>query len=381
MESQRLVVKVGTTTLTHAGGGLDLRFFDRLSRVLADLKQAGHEVILVSSGAIAVGRRRFFGDRAKKLFLSEKQAMAAIGQGILMHVYEKSFSEYNQLVAQVLITREDLADRKRFINARNTLTELVKMGVIPIINENDTVSSEEVRFGDNDSLAALVGVLVDADHVILMSDVDGLYDKNPLKYPDAKKIDRVDAITDEIRAMAGGTGSSVGTGGMVTKIRAAEIATQAGVHLSIIHGKNPDQLYDMIEGDHVGTFFCSHQAHLRSRTSWLVFGSKAQGAILVDAGAAHALRHRGKSLLPSGILDCSGSFQAGDVVEIHSEKDGIIGRGISHYPARDVQILRGHHSEDIPKLVDDPAFDVIIHRDNMVLREAERDEGNESDSP
>lgn len=371
---KRVVVKLGTTTLTQPGGGLDLRFFDRISRVLTDLKNAGHEIILVSSGAIAVGRRRLYGYKNKKLYLSEKQAMAAIGQGILMHIYEKSFSEYNQVVAQVLLTREDLADRKRFINARNTLTELLKMGVVPIINENDTVSNEEVRFGDNDTLAALVGVLVDADHVILLSDVDGLYDKNPIEHPDAKKIDRVDAITDEIRSMAGGTGSNVGTGGMVTKIRAAEIATQAGVHLSIIEGKNPDQLYDMMQGESVGTLFVSHQDHLKSRTSWLVFGSKAKGKLVVDEGAAKALLFKGKSLLPSGILSCDGGFHAGDVVEIENEKGEIIGRGICHFNEHDVRTLRGHHSDDIPTLVEDPAFDVIVHRDNMVLREVEEDE-------
>lgn len=373
-DKKRIVVKVGTTTLTHPEGGLDLRFFDRLSRVLADLNHSGHEMILVSSGAIGVGRRRLLGYEHKKLFLSEKQAMAAIGQGILMHIYEKSFSEYNQVVAQVLLTREDLDDRKRFINARNTLTELLKMGVLPIINENDTVSSEEVRFGDNDTLAALVGVLVDADHVILMSDVDGLYDKNPAKYPDAKKIDRVDTITDEVRALAGGVGSTVGTGGMVTKIQAAEIATQAGVHLSIIHGKNPGQLYDMMEGEHVGTLFCSHQNHLKARTSWLVFGSKAKGSMVVDQGAAQALLYKGKSLLPSGILDCQGGFEAGDVVEIHQEDGQVIGRGISHFREADVLALRGRHSDEIPKIIQDPAFDVIIHRDNMVLKEVEQDE-------
>lgn len=369
---ERMLVKVGTSTLTHASGKLNLKVIDRLARILVDIYNQGTEIILVSSGAIGVGIGRVSGLNHKKMSLSEKQAMAAVGQGVLLHIYEKSFAEYGQIVAQILLTRGDLDDRIRFINARNTLSELLKLNIIPIINENDTVSSEEIRFGDNDSLAALVAALIDVDHVVLLTDIDGLYTKNPHDHSDAEKVDVVHEINDAVRAMAGQTRSGFGTGGMVTKLQAAEITMGAGIPMTIADGADPSVLYDIVEGIQVGTLFQPKTQHLHSRTCWLVYGSKAKGSITLDDGAVEAVTKRGKSLLPSGIIDATGSFQAGDVVSLVSSSGKIIAKGISNFSMKDVLSIRGLHSDNIPEIIENAGFDVVVHRDNMGLESGVR---------
>lgn len=365
--TKRLVVKIGTSTLIHKSGDLNLRRIDQLARVLADLKNHGMEIVLVSSGAIGVGKGKMPELAKRSLSLSEKQALAAVGQGALMHIYEKSFSEYGQVVAQVLITRLDLDDRVRFINARNTITELLKLGVIPIINENDTVSSEEIQFGDNDTLAALVAVLINADGAILLTDIDGLYDNNPKDHEDAEKISIVTKIDDTIREMAGSAGSAVGTGGMTTKISAAEITMGAGIPMLIALGEDPSLLYDVIDGKQVGTLFLPDTKQMHSRDSWLRYGTKPKGSVVIDDGAEKALLEGGKSLLPIGVVDAMGIFYAGDIVYIKNSRNIVLGKGISNFEKNDILKIRGLHSDEIAKVIEKANFDVVIHRDNMGL--------------
>ena len=256
---QRIVVKVGTSTLAHPTGMLNIRHVEHLVKVLSDLKNAGKEIILVSSGSIGVGSGKL-GLKQRPSDIPSKQACAAIGQCELMYVYDKLFGEYNHIVSQLLLTKYIIDGGRREVNVLNTLNALLQYNAIPIINENDTVSTEEIEFGDNDTLSAIVAKIVKADLLVLLTDIDGLYDKNPAEYPEAQLIQQVDVIDDHIRKIAGGRGSSLGTGGMITKIHAAEIATEAGIPMFIINGEKPDLLYQVIEGQKVGTYFpVNHQ--------------------------------------------------------------------------------------------------------------------------
>lgn len=258
---KRIVVKVGSSTLTHPTGLLNITQIEHLVRQLADMHNKGIEVVLVSSGAIAAGIGKL-GLKAKPKAMSGKQAAAAVGQGILMHMYEKLFSEYGKTVAQILLTREDMDHSSRFSNAKNTFSALLKQGVIPIVNENDAIAVEEIKFGDNDTLSAVVAKLTSADLLILLSDIDGMYDSNPKTNENAKLIHNISKITDEIRACAGGAGSSLGTGGMATKVHAAEIATSSGTSMIIVNGSNPNILTDIIDCKEVGTLFEKTNANL-----------------------------------------------------------------------------------------------------------------------
>lgn len=257
-EKTRIVVKIGSNTLTHETGSLDLRRMELLVRILSDFKNAGHEVVLVSSGAVAAGIARL-GLKRRPETMEEKQALSAVGQAELMQVYEKFFATYGHNVGQVLMTKDVVDNPERYNNARNTFKELLRLGVVPIINENDAISTEELRFGGNDTLSAYVALVSGAALLINMSDIDGLYDRDPKKNPEAKLIDRVEKITDEIKAYAGGAGSDRGTGGMITKIKAAEIVTQKGIPMLIVNGKNPEILYRISDGEHVGTYFAAQK--------------------------------------------------------------------------------------------------------------------------
>ncbi len=363
---KRLVVKVGTSTLTHTGGKLNVRRIEQLVSALVDIHNQEIECILVSSGAIGIGRSRLNRKRYTHS-LSEKQALAAIGQGLLMHIYEKKFAEYGTMVAQVLLVKDDMSNRTRFLNARNTILELLRLGIIPIINENDTVSIDEIRFGDNDTLAALVAVLIDADMVILLTDIDGFYTDNPRENPNAERLSVIHDITDEIEEMAGTAGSDVGTGGMKTKVDAAKIATSAGVPLVIASGDNPYVIHDILDGQPVGTTFSTVACHLPSRKSWIVYGSAACGAIVIDNGAVRALVERGKSLLPSGIVTIKGEFEKGDVVDITDQTGKVVAKGITNYAAQDVQAIKGLHTSQLSSVIDGGIYDVVVHRDNMGL--------------
>jgi len=284
-EAKRIVVKVGTSTITYANGKRNFEQIDRLARELADLQNQGKEMILVTSGAVAVGVDRL-GLSEKPKNIPGKQAAAAVGQGILMHTYEKLFAEYGQIVAQVLLTKTESLDRHRYTNSRNTFMELLKNRVIPIVNENDVVALDELKIGDNDNMSALVAGIVDADLVVILSDVDGLYTANPQTHPDAKLVSIVSDITPEIEASAGGVGSSLGTGGMFTKIQAAKAATSSGIHLAIARGDEKYAIARILQGENIGTVFVSKENRLQFRKRWLAFGARIMGKLVIDEGCA-----------------------------------------------------------------------------------------------
>lgn len=367
VQANRIVVKVGTSTLMHSTGKLHLNLIDKLSRELADAVNQGKEFVLVTSGAVGVGMNRL-GMCVRPKTIPEKQAAAAVGQGILLHMYEKMFGEYGQTVAQVLLTRDDISDRQRYLNARNTFHALLGMNIIPIVNENDTVAWEEIRFGDNDTLAALVAGLIDADLLILLTDIDGLYTDNPQKNPEAKLIPLIEEITPEIEALAGGVGSNVGTGGMVTKIQAAKIAGDSGIPMVISYGGDPSVLRHIMEGDQVGTLFLPKEYKLQHRKRWIAFGSELQGVVTVDDGAAEAIISLGKSLLPIGVVGVEGNFEAGAVASVQTLAGVEIARGITNYSSQDIRPIMGHNSKEITDILGSKVYDDVIHRNNMVLR-------------
>ncbi len=364
--AQKIVVKVGTSTLTHKNGKLNLEQIERLVRQLSDLRNQGKDVVLVSSGAIGAGMGKLNLEERPKT-IPEKQAVAAIGQGILLHIYEKFFAEYGQATAQLLLTKADLEHRQRFLNARNTLLTLLQFGVIPIVNENDTVAFEEIKFGDNDTLAALVGTLIDADLVILLTDIDGFYDGDPRKNPNAKRISVVEVIDESIEGLAGNVGSKFGSGGMVTKISAASIAANAGIPMMIAHGAEDRILRRLTEGEDIGTLFLPVEIKPHLRKKWIAFGSHVDGKLVVDDGAYNALMHKGKSLLPSGIVSVEGNFAAGDVVEIVDKEGKSFARGISNYSGIELQKIKGQQSKAICPILGYKDFDEAIHRDNLSL--------------
>ena len=313
-EARRVVVKVGTSTLAHDTGRLNLYCIDHLLRELADLMNEGREIILVSSGAIAAGLGKL-GLTKKPDSIPEKQAVAAIGQGVLMHIYEKFFAEYGKTIGQVLLTKENAVRHNQYRHSRDALLALLAMGVVPVINENDAVAVDEIKIGDNDNLSAMVATLVDADALIILSDIDGLYTANPATHPEAKLIHEIPEITPEVIKMAGGAGSSLGTGGMATKLQAAQIAMSAGVNMVIASGSREGLLRRILKGEEIGTVFPARESHLRVRKSWLAFGKRLQGELVVDAGCVRALEH-GSSLLAAGIVAMEGEFAAGSTVRM-----------------------------------------------------------------
>lgn len=365
--AKRIVVKVGSSTITHANGKRDFARMDRLARELSDLQNQGKEMILVTSGAVAVGVDRL-GLTEKPKTIPGKQAAAAVGQGILMHTYDKFFSEYGQITAQVLITRQETVDRHRYINARNTFKELLKSRVIPIVNENDVVALDELKIGDNDNLSALVAGIVEADLVIILSDVDGLYTANPQTHPDAKLVSEVEEITPAIEASAGGAGSSVGTGGMATKLQAAKNATTSGINLVIASGEELDSVTRILNGENIGTLFVSRENRLQFRKKWLAFGARIKGKLTVDAGCAKAMKKAGGcSILPVGIKAVEGEFEPGNTVSIVNESGEELARGLSHYASDEIQKILGCHSDEIEVRLGHKAFDEVVHRDDLVI--------------
>ena len=364
--ARTVIVKVGSSTLTYPSGLLNIDRIDRLVRQLADLRNRGLKVILVTSGAIGAGMGKLgLSERPKTI--PEKQAAAAVGQGILMHMYEKLFSEYGQTVGQILLTREDMRDRKRFLNARNALFALLNNNVIPIINENDAVVVDEIKFGDNDTLSALVGSLVDADILILLSDIDGLYNDNPKLNSKAELISTVEEITKEIEEMAKGAGSTLGTGGMYTKIKAAKISVSLGMAMVICNGEKDKIITEIFSGANVGTWFKAEDTPLGARKRWIAYSTGVTGEIILDEGAINALNNEHKSLLPKGILNVNGVFQEGQVVSIMNEKEIEIGRGIVNYNSKDLNKIKGFKTCEIEKVLGFKDYDEVIHRDNMVV--------------
>ena len=366
-KAKRIVVKVGTSTITYANGKRNFSQIDRLASELSDLQNQGKEMILVSSGAVAVGVDRL-GLPAKPSTIPGKQACAAVGQGVLMHTYEKLFADYGQIVAQVLITRTEAIDRHRYTNCRNTFMTLLQQGVIPIVNESDVVALDELKIGDNDNMSALVAGIVDADLVIILSDIDGLYTANPATHPEATLVHTVQEITPEIEASAGGVGSSRGTGGMATKIQAAKAATNSGIQLVIASGTEKNAIPRILQGEEIGTLFVSRENRLQFRKRWLAFGAKIQGSIVVDDGCAKAIRKAGGcSILPAGIYQVVGDFQSGSTISVIDKEGHELARGLVHYTAAELEKIKGCKSSDIEGILGHKNYDEVIHRDDLVI--------------
>lgn len=364
--AHRVVVKVGTSTLTHSDGKLNLFQLEQLAKEIKDLKNRGLEVLLVTSGAIGAGMGKM-NLKERPRTMPEKQALAAVGQGLLMQMYEDVFAKYDQIVAQVLLTKDDIAHRVRYLNARNTLLTLLRLGVIPIINENDTVVIDEIKFGENDTLAALVASLVDADLLILLSDIEGLYTADPRKDSSATLLKVVEEINTNIEKLAGKPGTSLGSGGMNTKIQAAKISCKSGIPMIVAHGSQKNILQEIVSGKNPGTLFIPRDHRLSSRKGWIAFASRTNGFIHVDQGAEKAIIEKGKSLLPSGITRVEGKFAQGDVVSLIGQK-GEIARGIVNYTSEDIEKIKGCQSCDIIKILGYQDYQEVIHRDNLSLK-------------
>ncbi|OPX86093.1 MAG: Glutamate 5-kinase [Pelotomaculum sp. PtaB.Bin013] len=362
---KRFVVKVGTSSVNHPNGKPNLCQIEGLVRQLADLCNQGKEVILVTSGAIGAGVGRL-GLKSRPKNIPEKQAAAAVGQGVLMHIYEKIFVEYGLTVGQVLLTREDFSDRRRFLNARNALHTLLRFGVIPIINENDTVAVDEIKLGENDNLSALVAGLVDAEMLFLLSDVDGLYTADPRKNPDANLIHDVKEITTELEELAGEAGS-MGTGGMTTKLQAARIAMHSGVVTVIARSGKKDVLRRVIAGELEGTVFWPLANKLENKKKWIAYSSTVQGRIFVDKGAVQALSKHGKSLLPSGVTGVEGVFELGNTVSIVNPDGQEIAKGLTNYSSDEIVKIKGAQTRDITRILGHKDYDEVVHRNNLVL--------------
>ncbi|MCI6231014.1 MAG: glutamate 5-kinase [Selenomonas sp.] len=366
--AKRIVVKVGTSTLAYGPGRMNLYNIEHLVRGLVDMANEGREMILVSSGAIAAGLGRL-GMTEKPDSIPEKQAIAAVGQGMLMHIYEKFFAEYGKTAAQVLLTRENSVRHNQYIHSREALCAMLEMGAIPVINENDAVTVDEIKIGDNDQLSATVATLVDADALIILSDIDGLYTANPATHPDAQIIHEVPEITPEIERLAGGAGTTMGTGGMMTKIEAAKVAMNAGVTMVIAPGARDHVLRDVLNGEEVGTLFPAKESHLRLRKSWIAFGKRIEGDIVVDRGCEKAMRQCGSSLLAAGIVSAEGEFTRGSTVRVLTKDGQEIARGVVNYGRSELMDLIGRQTKDFPEalLQEDGFREEVIHRDNMVL--------------
>lgn len=361
-----MVIKVGTSTLMGPDGP-NMALMDRLAAVLA-LVSERNRCVLVTSGAVGTGRWRL-GLTGRPRSIPEKQAAAAVGQGILMHLYERVLAERGLASAQLLLTRADLGDRQRYVNASNTLGVLLAANppVVPIINENDSVAIEELKFGDNDTLSALVASLVDADALYILSDVDGLYDADPRSNPNAKRLARVEAITPEIEALAGGAGSDLGTGGMATKVAAARIATSCGIPMVLTSGTQPEDVLASLAGEAIGTTFAAGPTRLEGRKRWMAFSGQVAGKLSLDAGAARAVREQGKSLLAAGIRKVAGEFEPGALVALVEADGRECARGLVNYSSEELVRIRGHQSAEIESVLGYKHYDEVIHRNNLVL--------------
>jgi len=366
--AKRAVVKVGSNVLTE-DNGLNLKAMRSIARQICKLIDNGLEVILVSSGAMASGVRKI-GLAKRPDELPKRQAVAAIGQAGLMMEYEKAFGRYNQKVAQILLTSEDLSSRKRYLNARNTLNTLLSWKVVPIVNENDTVWVEEIKLGDNDNLAAMITLLMDADVLINLTDIDGLYTQDPRVYPQAELITRVTRITRDTERYAGDIPGALGTGGMISKIKAARKVNSAGVPMVIARGDKPNILLKLFAGQKHGTFFVSKTQRLASRKCWIAFSLKPQGTLKIDAGAANALLRNGKSLLPSGILEVTDDFGVGAPVKFVDRHNEILGIGLVNYSSSEIKKIMGLKSNRIKQVLGHKSYDEIIHRDNLAITAA-----------
>lgn len=366
----RLVVKTGSSVLSNAEGGLDRSAIGRLAKQLGQAHHQGHEVILVSSGAIAAGAGRF-GWKERPTDLALKQAAAAVGQLALMEAYEGAFKKDGLIPAQILLTRDDLTHRQRYLNIRTTLLELLSLKTIPIINENDSVSTEEIQFGDNDTLSAVVATKVEADKLILLSDVKGLFEQDSDGRLSDRLISEVDRVTPELeRRLSKHQGSKMSVGGMAAKVMAAKMATAAGIETWIASGREDSVIQQILSGaPQCGTRFLAKAKRLEARKSWIAFGRATKGFVTIDEGALKALQDGRKSLLPSGIKSVHGSFSIGETIGIKLSKGAEIARGLTNFSSHDVKIIKGHHTAEIASLLGRAAAAEVVHRDNLVFLE------------
>jgi glutamate 5-kinase len=365
-DSKRLVVKVGSSLVTNEGRGLDQAAIGLWAGQIAQLRERGKEVVLVSSGAIAEGMQRL-GWVKRPREIDELQAAAAVGQMGLAQVYESRFAEYGIRTAQILLTHADLADRERYLNARSTLLTLLRLGVVPIINENDTVVTDEIKFGDNDTLGALVANLIEGDALIILTDQLGLFTADPRKDASAQLVREADAGAPELEAMAGGAGSSIGRGGMLTKILAAKRAAGSGANTVVASGREPDVLTRLAAGEAIGTQLMARTARLAARKQWMADHLQVRGHVVIDDGAVSKLTVGGKSLLPIGVVDVQGVFARGEVIACVSSAGREVARGITNYSSAETKLIHRRPSMDIESILGYMLQPELIHRDNLVL--------------
>ncbi|MDA8138225.1 MAG: glutamate 5-kinase [Desulfobacteraceae bacterium] len=367
--AKRIVVKVGSNVLT-AANGLNMEAVESISAQISTLIDRGVEVLFVSSGAMASGLRKL-GLSKRPDEIPKRQAIAAVGQSGLMNAYEAAFGRFNKRVAQILLTSEDLNSRKRYLNARNTLNTLLEWKVVPIINENDTVMVEEIKLGDNDNLSAMITLLMDADFLINLTDIDGLYTKDPRVHADAELIPEVDGFKKELENFASNIPGALGRGGMLSKIKAAKKVTAAGVPMIIARGTKPKVLLDLFSGKPRGTYFAPQERKLNRRKCWIAYTLTPKGSLTLDAGAAKAVLHGGKSLLPSGVIAVSGEFNEGAPASLVNPAGETIGIGLVNYSAADIRAIMGLKTGQIADRLGAKPYDEVIHRDNLVITERE----------
>jgi glutamate 5-kinase len=365
-QARRIVVKVGSSLVTNEGRGVDAVAIENWCRQLAALAAQGREVVMVSSGAIAEGMKRL-GWTSRPKELHELQAAAAVGQMGLAQMYESKLREQGLHSAQVLLTHADLADRERYLNARSTLLTLLSLKVVPVINENDTVVNDEIKFGDNDTLGALVANLVEADALVILTDQQGLYSADPRKDPNARFIGEAVAGTPELEQMAGGAGSSIGKGGMITKVLAAKRAAGSGASTVIAWGRETDVLLRLASGEAIGTALVASTQKLAARKQWMADHLQLRGSVVIDDGAVKKLRGEGKSLLPIGMVEVRGEFHRGDVVAVRDAAGAEVARGLANYSSAEARLIARQPSSEIPRLLGYAAEPEMIHRDNLVL--------------
>jgi glutamate 5-kinase len=362
---KRLVIKIGSNILASAEQGLNTRRMKAIAKDISVISDMGAEAVIVSSGSIAAGLRKL-GLKTKPRDIKLKQAAAAIGQSSLMWAYERSFAGFDRKVAQVLLTRDVITDRTRYINAKNTLVTLIGRGIIPVINENDPVAVDEIKFGDNDLLAAISAGLVEAEMLVILSDVEGLYSKDP-KEPGAEFIDYVEKITPAVEKKASGRENDISTGGMYSKLLAAKQATSHGIPVVIMSGKKRGLLKQLYEGGRVGTYFQPKEEKLSSRKGWIAYGIKSKGSVVLDPGAVKALTTMNRSLLPSGITGVEGDFKTGDAVSCVTRRGRRIAKGLTNYSSAELLQIKGKKTSEIEKILGFKYSDEVIHKDNLVV--------------
>jgi len=365
-KSRRIVVKVGSSILASVEKGLLYDVFSHLTKEISDLKRQGFEFVLVSSGAIAAGMEKL-GYKTRPQAITQKQATAAVGQTRLMKIYEDYFSRYQQMVAQILLTHDDLSHRRRFLNARNTLLTLLDLGIIPIINENDTVVVDEIKFGDNDNLSALITNLIGADLLIILTDIDGLCDSDPRVNPHARCIPLVEEIDVDLDVIVGETKSEVSVGGMISKVQAARKASRFGIPTVVARGTKEGVLRQILKGKEIGTLILPKKDALSSRKHWIAFNPRPKGEVIVDDGAKKAVVQKGKSLLPSGVMKIRGKFNRGDLVTCLGSRGKEFARGLVNYSATELEKIKGLRSGQIESTLGYKYSDEVIHRDDLVV--------------